>query len=158
MKIITRCSCLVVLLISLMACEDDSPPALQPLETTVGEAFVIKAPSSVRLTGLENTELNIDITQLDKWIARGLYSRRTLVHLKLSNEQHIEYTIEAGYDKEGDMCYGHEGTVCDSVAFSAGGEQFLLQVEEVYWSEQQLSDAGVEYYSVDSAKFIVKRL
>lgn len=141
-----------------MACEDDAPPALQPLEASIGEAFVVKSPSSVSLNGLENAELNVDITQFDQWIIRGLYSRRTGIHVKLTNEQHNEHIIEAGYDKEGDMCYGHGGTVCDEVAFSVGKEQCLLQVMEVYWSELQLSDAGVEYYSVDSAKFIIKRL
>jgi hypothetical protein len=156
MKTLRNIISLLLSLLVFISCKDSIPQPFQEVNAKVGEPFMISAPSRVYFTNLENIQLEINIDKFDRWIVRGLVSRRTYTTFKISGDDSKSFQVETGLDKDtNDACLNQGEAYCNEVPFEIKGQQFLLKFNDVYWSDKKTNSEGIEYHEVDSAQLIL---
>ncbi|HET8859599.1 hypothetical protein [Marivirga sp.] len=155
MKKLKLSGLIVLHVLTLVACNDDSVSPMQKVEVEVGEAFMINGHSQLNFTNFDESDLKIEVKGFSDHIVNGLVTQRIYVDVDIIDNNKTNHQVEAGYE---DICLGQStGGNCNELRFEMKDQVFFLRFEEVYWSEVKQNKDGVEYIEVDSSQLIVER-
>ncbi len=155
MKKIGLSSTMILFLLGVMACKEDTISPLQKIEVEIDEAFIVDGLTQLSFSNFNEIDLKIEIRDFSDHLVKALVSKRTYVDVDIIDNKRTPYQVEAGYEVR---CITQStGGNCNELRFEMQDQVYFLRFEEVYWSDVKENKEGVEFIEVDSARLMVER-
>lgn len=155
MKNISLSTTMILFLLGLMACKEDTISPLQKIEVEIDKAFTVDGLTQLSFSSFNEIDLKIEIRDFSEHLVDGLVSKRTYVDVDIIDNMRTSFQIETGYE---DRCHTQStGGNCNELRVEMQDQVYFLRFEEVYWSDVKENKEGVEFIEVDSARLMVER-